>query len=169
MRVDKTTGTPPKETRREVSNKTLGLYEKFIVTRTDGSSEPGGKHEGCRYFVLDISCDQHAAPALVAYAESCERDGYHALAADIRAIMSVQQAMHDQATDNARLLSALEASEASRKELEAVLAEAKFALVKWGEAVTPKDAEAGTFMPEIQLSKRAVTAIDAALTPESGA
>ena len=28
-----------------------GLYDKFIVTRTDGTSEPGKKHDGCRYFV----------------------------------------------------------------------------------------------------------------------
>lgn len=47
------------------------LLEKFKVVRTDGSSAPGGKHEGCRYFVLDIACDPYARPALGAYAAAC--------------------------------------------------------------------------------------------------
>jgi hypothetical protein len=41
------------------------------ATRTDGSSEPGGKHEDCRYFVLDMNHDPYATPALKAYAEAC--------------------------------------------------------------------------------------------------
>ena len=48
-----------------------GLFRKFEVRRTDGSDGPGGKHDGCRYFVLDMDCDPHAGPALKAYAESC--------------------------------------------------------------------------------------------------
>jgi hypothetical protein len=59
-----------------------GLYEKFKVTRTDGSSEPGGKHEGCRYFVLDLTHDEFAASALRAYGMACRRD-YPALSADL--------------------------------------------------------------------------------------
>ena len=59
-----------------------GIYHKFNVTRTDGSSEPGGKHEGCRYFVLDLDHDKHAAPALRAYAESCAAE-FPQLAADL--------------------------------------------------------------------------------------
>lgn len=66
-----------------MSDKTRGIYHKFNVTRTDGSSAPGGKHDGCRYFVLDLSHDPHAIPALRAYAESCAKD-YPALAADAR-------------------------------------------------------------------------------------
>lgn len=63
--------------------RTRGLYDKYRVERTDGSSAPGGKHEWCRHFVLDVGCDPHAIPALLAYAESCQRD-YPLLARDIR-------------------------------------------------------------------------------------
>lgn len=59
-----------------------GLYNKFVVTRTDGTSEPGKKHEGCEYFVLDTTHDKHAYAALLAYAESCEPE-YPALARDL--------------------------------------------------------------------------------------
>lgn len=48
-----------------------GLYRKFNVTRTDGSSEPGGKHENCRYFVLDLDHDKFSAAALRAYGMAC--------------------------------------------------------------------------------------------------
>lgn len=67
-----------------MSDKKRGLYLKFEVTRTDGSSEPGGKHHGCEYFVLDLTHDKHAKAALLAYAESCELE-YPLLAADLRA------------------------------------------------------------------------------------
>lgn len=49
-----------------------GLYRKFDVRRVDGSSEPGGKHHDCEYFVLDMTHDQHARAALRAYADACE-------------------------------------------------------------------------------------------------
>lgn len=62
--------------------KDRGFYDKFTVTRTDGQSAPGGKHEHCIYFVLDVYCDPHAEKALAAYAESC-RATHPALAADI--------------------------------------------------------------------------------------
>lgn len=64
-----------------------GIYRKFNVTRTDGSSEPGGKHEHCRYFVLDLDHDPHAAPALAAYARSCSKT-HPVLAADLLAMLS---------------------------------------------------------------------------------
>ncbi|CAJ8845363.1 gp03 [Burkholderia pseudomallei] len=48
-----------------------GLYRKFEVRRVDGSSEPGGKHHDCEYFVLDMTHDQHARAALRAYADAC--------------------------------------------------------------------------------------------------
>ena len=35
------------------ADKNKGLYQKYRVERTDGSSAPGCKHEKCRYFVLD--------------------------------------------------------------------------------------------------------------------
>jgi hypothetical protein len=63
---------------------TRGLYNKYRpVERTDGSSEVGGKHHGCEYFVLDTNHDPHAKAALKAYADSCEAD-YPILAADLR-------------------------------------------------------------------------------------
>ena len=64
-----------------MGDKTRGIYEKFTVTRTDGTSAAGGKHHGCQYFVLDVGCDPHAIPALLAYADSCRAD-YPLLAAD---------------------------------------------------------------------------------------
>lgn len=50
-----------------------GLFKKFIVVRTDGTSAPGKKHEACEYFVLDMNHDPFAAPALRAYADACEK------------------------------------------------------------------------------------------------
>lgn len=52
-----------------------GIYRKYELRRTDGSSEPGGKHEKCSYFVLDITHDPHAIPALEAYAQACRGAG----------------------------------------------------------------------------------------------
>ena len=61
---------------------TRGVYEKFIVRRTDGKHRPGQKHDGCVYFVLDLDHDKHAIPALEAYAASCRAE-YPDLARDI--------------------------------------------------------------------------------------
>ena len=69
-----------------MGDKSRGLYEKFIVKRTDGSSEPGGKHAGCEYFVLDLMHDAHAGAALAAYADSCAVE-FPLLARDLRAIV----------------------------------------------------------------------------------
>ena len=49
------------------NSRETGLFKKFNVTRTDGSHRPGGKHDGCDYYVLDLSHDVHAMPALEAY------------------------------------------------------------------------------------------------------
>lgn len=68
-----------------MGDKARGIYEKFTVTRTDGQSEPGKKHEGCDYFVLDWTHDPFAIPALRAYADACEAE-YPALARDIRSM-----------------------------------------------------------------------------------
>lgn len=51
------------------SNADQGIYQKFFVERTDGSSAPGGKHHGCRYFVLDLDHDPAAPDTLRKYAE----------------------------------------------------------------------------------------------------
>jgi len=60
-----------------------GLYRKFVVERTNGSSGPGGKHEHCDYFVLDWMHDKFAIPAALAYAKACEAE-YPELARDLR-------------------------------------------------------------------------------------
>ena len=49
-----------------------GVFHKFDVRRVDGSDQPGGKHHGCRYFVLDLDHDPHAAAAMAAYARDCK-------------------------------------------------------------------------------------------------
>ena len=63
-------------------SKKAGIYNKFTVTRNDGKGEPGQKHHGCSYFVLDLNHDPHAKPAILAYAESCCKE-YPELAADL--------------------------------------------------------------------------------------
>jgi hypothetical protein len=60
-----------------------GLYRKFDVKRTDGTSAKGHKHENCDYLVLDWVHDRFAVPAALAYADACEAE-YPELAADIR-------------------------------------------------------------------------------------
>lgn len=70
---------------RSMGDRSRGLFDKFRVDRTDGSDNPGGKHYECEYFVLDLTHDEHARPALRAYAESCRRDGYEKLADDLEA------------------------------------------------------------------------------------
>jgi hypothetical protein len=69
-----------------MNDKTRGIYHKYNVTRTDGSSEPGGKHENCAYFVLDCTHDPHALKALQAYLESC-RIEYPFLARDLECML----------------------------------------------------------------------------------
>lgn len=64
-----------------------GIYRKFEVRRTDGSSGPGGKHERCTYFVLDLKHDPHAIPALRAYAQAC-RETHPELAYDLERILN---------------------------------------------------------------------------------
>lgn len=65
------------------ADKAAGLYPKYKVERLDGSSRPGGKHEHCLVFVLDVMHDPFAIPALEAYAKACEHE-YPYLAEDIR-------------------------------------------------------------------------------------
>ncbi len=65
-----------------IDKTTTGLYRKFTVTRTDGASEPGQKHDGCDYFVLDLTHDPFAPEAIRAYAAAC-RLVYPLLAADL--------------------------------------------------------------------------------------
>jgi hypothetical protein len=65
-----------------VGDKTRGLYTKFNVSRTDGSSKLGRKHFGCDYFVLDLTHDPFAWSALQAYANACRAE-YPLLADDL--------------------------------------------------------------------------------------
>ena len=60
-----------------------GLFRKFDVRRVDGSDQLGGKHHGCRYYVLDVDHDPYAAAALGAYADAC-RESHPELARDLR-------------------------------------------------------------------------------------
>jgi len=78
---DRRTDLPPRAI--GVPDTGQGLFQKFEVRRTDGSSEPGGKHEGCEYFVLDTDHDTHAKVALAAYADACEAT-HPLLARDLR-------------------------------------------------------------------------------------
>jgi len=66
-----------------MGDKARGIYNKFsVVTRADGKSQPGQKHHGCRYFVLDLDHDPYSIPALKAYADFCRLD-FPKLAADL--------------------------------------------------------------------------------------
>lgn len=68
---------------RSDADKNRGLYRKYEINRTDGSSRPGGRHDGCAYFVLDLVHDQFSGPALLAYADACEKQ-FPQLAEDLR-------------------------------------------------------------------------------------
>lgn len=68
-----------------MGDKTRGLFKKFTVARVDGSDTSGGKHEGCEYFVLDLTHDEHVARALRAYSKAVRADGYELLANDLDA------------------------------------------------------------------------------------
>ena len=60
----------------------LGIYGKFSVARTDRRDALGEKHYGCEYFVLDLTHDPFAKPAIEAYAEAC-REEYPVLSKDL--------------------------------------------------------------------------------------
>lgn len=65
----------------------VGLYQKYKpLERMDGSSDPGKKHDGCRYFPLDMTHDRFARPALQAYADACEMT-HPVLAKELREIL----------------------------------------------------------------------------------
>lgn len=72
-----------------MSDQERGIYQKYNVTRTDGSSGPRGKHEHCAYFVLDLEHDAFAIPALKAYAKAC-RATHPERARDIETILDAE-------------------------------------------------------------------------------
>ena len=63
------------------------LIRKYDVSRTDGTDAPGHKHDGCEYFVLDLTHDPYAAPALAAYAAACLRT-HPRLASNLQMVVS---------------------------------------------------------------------------------
>lgn len=69
-----------------MDKRSMGLYEKFRVERIDGTSELGKKHNGCRYFVLDLDHDPYALPAIKAYADSCMSE-YPILSSDLKKVI----------------------------------------------------------------------------------
>jgi hypothetical protein len=69
-----------------MDKKKIGLYDKFAVTRMDGKSRPDEKHHGCQYFVLDLTHDPFAMPALKAYEAACRKE-YPKLADDLEMIV----------------------------------------------------------------------------------
>lgn len=80
-----------------MSERQRGIYRKYEVHRTDGSSKVGGKHHGCEYFVLDLNHDPFALPALSAYADACE-DTYPTLARQLRRVVSGDSVLNKQLT-----------------------------------------------------------------------
>jgi len=60
-----------------------GLYGKFFPPeRADGEHKPGGKHDGCDYFILDLTHDEFAIPSIQAYALACAQS-YPKLSVDL--------------------------------------------------------------------------------------
>lgn len=59
------------------------VFNKYDVRRTDGQDRWGEKHLGCNYWVLDLTHDPAALPAVLAYADAVEAT-HPQLAADIR-------------------------------------------------------------------------------------
>lgn len=69
-----------------------GLYDKYRVERLN---DDDGKHDDCRYFVLDIRHDPHAREALIAYVESC-KDEYPKLTRDLIAFLTEEPGEPDE-------------------------------------------------------------------------
>jgi len=69
----------------EMKDQVRGLYHKFIVRRVDGRDNKGEKHFGCKYFVLDLTHDKYAIPAILAYAKVCQKE-FPLLSRDLKGI-----------------------------------------------------------------------------------
>lgn len=68
------------------TDKNRGLYGKYSVQRTDGQDQPNCKHHLCSLFVLDVTHDKHAIPAIRAYIDSCRKE-YPELAIDLMQLL----------------------------------------------------------------------------------
>lgn len=66
-----------------MSDKETGLFQKFIVQRTDGEDHVTGKHPHCDLFVLDLTHDPLARKALHTYINAAMAAGYVPLAHDL--------------------------------------------------------------------------------------
>jgi hypothetical protein len=62
-----------------------GLGAKYNVQRVDGRDRTGGKHDGCRYLVLDLTHDEDARAAARTYAARTVHSRPR-LSADLRAL-----------------------------------------------------------------------------------
>lgn len=69
-------------------NTEQGLYGKYFILRSDGTSEPGMKHEDCQYFVLDLTHDIYALETLHYYSKACEKT-HPELSRDLRRKVSL--------------------------------------------------------------------------------
>jgi len=70
-----------------MDDRNRGIYRKFFVSRVDGSSGIGGKHEHCFHFVIDVDHDPYAGAALMAYAEVCAEE-HPKLSEDLKKIVN---------------------------------------------------------------------------------
>ena len=78
-----------------MSQRNKGLFNKYRVYRTEENDvKSHSKHIDCDYFVLDLTHDVHAIPALKAYAESARKDGYEQLADDIETKIELRVQTH---------------------------------------------------------------------------
>jgi hypothetical protein len=68
-----------------------GLYVKYEVQRTDGTDQPGGRHDGCRTFVLDLDHDPEAQRVLLEYARLI-RDERRSLSDDLARLVGMIRA-----------------------------------------------------------------------------
>jgi hypothetical protein len=59
------------------------LINKYSVFRNDAQDKPGLKHADCELFVLDVTHDPYAVPALARYIEVCS-ETHPVLALDLR-------------------------------------------------------------------------------------
>jgi hypothetical protein len=74
----------PEDSER-LTKREMGIYDKYFVMRGDLQDMRGGRHFGCKHFVIDISHDPFAKETLLRYAELCEKE-YPNLARDLRAM-----------------------------------------------------------------------------------
>jgi hypothetical protein len=77
------------EDREQLTKREMGIYDKYFVMRGDLQDMRGGRHFGCKHFVIDIIHDPFAKETLLRYAELCESE-YPNLARDIRAMFPDQ-------------------------------------------------------------------------------